>query len=445
MKPSKYNVFVPWRGEYILYNTLNETEALIDNEMKELLESGDLETLTNEPLASMKSHGFIIEDYIDELRILRTERKFARCHNFGNYLNVTLMVTYQCNLACPYCDEVLAKNHHESMNKETADIALKFIENEAVREHHTKAVDLLFYGGEPLLNWSCCKYILEKLEGDYSHLQCIFRIITNGTLFNDPIIEEVIKYNINNIDITFDGAKPDHDCRRITHKGEGTYDTIMNNLISLVDAGASCNLKVNVDKENCTRVEQLFEDLIIHGLKDINLSINPISYPKVAPKRGPDYCLEEDDLPVFIPKIWRLAKKWGFIVSTKPKRGPACCMNTHFSSYIVDPLLDVCKCSEFVGIDHHVVGKIRQDGKFVPNNLLYYGIARDPTYLEKCSACNLLPICTEAPCVALSYGKFNDYYETRCFRVKYLFEESLRWYVELLEIINESPRTPQEV
>ncbi len=439
MKFSFYNVFVPRKGDYVLYNTLYDSMAVIDAEMKETLESGKFDSLPENFLTLMKSEKFLVEDDVNELDIFRTERKYFQCTTFGTSLNVTFIISYACNLACPYCDEILAKDRQESMSTETADIALTFVEKEAVKENYIRKVSMLLYGGEPLVNWPCCQHVLNQLVemGERSSIPYDVQIISNGTLFTDSIIHELTQHPVSRVDITFDGCKEDHDRRRITHEGKGTYDTIMDTLVRLVDAGITTAVKVNVDKENHTRIEMLFEDLEDHGLSGVPLDINPISYPKLTPHEGPTYCMQEEDLPVILPHTWRLASEWGFLINKKPGKKSGCCMNSDFSSYIIDPLLHVYKCSEFVGLPDHIVGEITEDGEFEPNTLFFYGMARDPTYLEKCSTCALLPVCTEAPCVALSYGMFKNYYETRCYKTKYLFEEHLTWHLDLLDMVED--------
>jgi uncharacterized protein len=260
----------------------------------------------------------------------------------------------------------------------------------------------------------------------------------------------MVSHKSSRLVFTFDGAQPDHDRRRVTHGGEGTYTIIMDALLQCVDAGLKSIVRVNVDKENYHRMEDLFNDLVERGLQGVPLDVNPVTYPKVTPQQGPAYCTKREDFPRILPNLWRLAYEWGFPINTKPLKKSATCMNSDLSSFIIDPLLNVYKCSEFVGIPQHIVGTITGEGIFQPNPLFYHGMARDPTYLQECANCKLLPVCTEAPCVALSYGQTGDYYQVYCAKTKYLFEEKLRWYVEFMELEEKSRKrqrksTTQEV
>ena len=433
MKPSYYNTFLPYKGEYILYNTLYDSVAFVDSEMKEALESGKCETLPEEVFSLMKTKKFLVDDDSDEITVLRTERKFYHCVSSSDCLNLELIMTYACNLACPYCFEILAKDHHESMNSTAADILLTFIDRETQKENYKRKVNILFFGGEPMVNWSGCRYMLEQLSTYYSHITYAAQIITNGTILTDSMIEDMQNYNITKVDIPFDGAREDHNKRRIMHDGSGTYDIIMENAIRLIDAGINLVIKVNVDRNNYTHIQELFEDLTSRGLGKVPLGISQILYPKLTPTTGPDYCMRMEDLPVIMPQIWSLAEKWGFGSSRKPRKVSATCMNSDFSSYVIDPLLDVYKCSEFIGLKEHTAGRITQDGIFEPNDFYYSMMARDPTYLEKCSSCVLLPVCSSSSCAALSYGVSKDYFEPQCYIEKALFEEMLRWHAENLE------------
>lgn len=438
LKLSFYTVFVPYGEEFILYNTLTSELAIIDKKMKKILECENFDSLSQETAVAMKSKGFITEKGIDELNIFRAERREFQCRSFSRAFHASLVMTYKCNLACPYCYETLAKNHHESMDFETADSVLAFIENQAAREQFTRKVNILFYGGEPLINWKCCLYILKQLNDAYSHIDHEIEIITNGTLFTDSIIEDMLSYDVSRLVFTLDGAQPFHDNRRVTHQGDGTYETILNAISNCKDAGFNPIVRVNADKENYRHMKDLFRDLVDRSLEGVRLDINLITYPKVTPQKGPVYCTQREDFAHILPALWRLAYKWGFPINTKPLKKSGTCMNSDLSSFIVDPLLQVYKCSEFIGIPRHVVGNITTNGIFQPNPLFYHGVARDPTYLEECADCKLLPICTESPCVALSYGQYNDYYQVYCGKTKYLFEERLKWYVEFMELLKKA-------
>lgn len=62
-------------------------------------------------------------------------------------LNLTIAPTSNCNFRCPYCYERNSLNE-KRMNDTTANDILKMIED---RIPHLEAIDLTWYGGEPLL------------------------------------------------------------------------------------------------------------------------------------------------------------------------------------------------------------------------------------------------------------------------------------------------------
>ena len=62
MKPSSYNVFFPFEDQYILFNSLRGSIFVVDNEVKQILESTDISSLSEEYSEAFSSHGVIIEE-----------------------------------------------------------------------------------------------------------------------------------------------------------------------------------------------------------------------------------------------------------------------------------------------------------------------------------------------------------------------------------------------
>ena len=94
-----------------------------------------------------------------------------------------LMITHACNLNCSYCYESHKRNSYM-----TTEQAKQIIINEAEMVANSSEYDELqidFMGGEPLMNFTLIKNIVEWLETDVISVPWICFATTNATLLDD--------------------------------------------------------------------------------------------------------------------------------------------------------------------------------------------------------------------------------------------------------------------
>ncbi|ADT84740.1 radical SAM/SPASM domain-containing protein [Thermococcus barophilus] len=437
-KPSFYNLIIPLNeeGEFVLFNTLRNIVARIDRETKEGLETGSLERLDNETITRMRETGVIIPKNLDELDYL----KYLRILHLGNMLansrvGLTLVMTYSCNLACPYCYEGDRKTKGGLLTPKKIDKILTFAKN---HEQNDKKpiVSISFYGGEPLLNWKGCKYTLKRLkemkdEGEIRDYSTSF--VTNGILINEETIDAINTYNVYSMQITLDGPRDIHDKRRIKINGEGTFDEIIENIKLLKNEVTNekfrLGLRINVDKTNYKRIPELLDFLKKEGLNDI-----PISYGIV--RSNIPYCSDCSnthvflgrDLPEYLPFLWKEAYRRGFKITTRPNLKFVYCVYDNPNGYVVDPELKVYPCWEMVGAEKYIIGKIKEEGSFEPEPFYYTVKTRNPIEFEECKNCKLLPICMGG-CAAESTRRNGHPNGPGCDITKYVWKEGLKFYL----------------
>lgn len=144
-----------------------------------------------------------------------------------------LHVTHNCNMACKYCYE--RNNHYMAdpgmMSEQTA---LRAVELFYSRYSYIR--EIKFFGGEPTLNQSViqsvCKYVNQMHAAGKIKKKPVFRLLTNGTIMNNTLIELIQKYKIK-IVFSIDGIKAVHDNLRVFPNGTGTYDLIKKNFFML--------------------------------------------------------------------------------------------------------------------------------------------------------------------------------------------------------------------
>jgi uncharacterized protein len=147
--------------------------------------------------------------------------------------HLILNTTNQCNLRCKYCSfsgvYTPRRVHNDSiMTEETAFKAVDFF---LERTGDSKRVTIGFYGGEPLMNFTLMKKIVEKVNREYKIIRdkVHFALTTNGLLLTSKKIE-FLKQNEFSISVSLDGPKDIHDKWRITESNSPSFDIILQNL-----------------------------------------------------------------------------------------------------------------------------------------------------------------------------------------------------------------------
>lgn len=152
----------------------------------------------------------------------------------GNYLNATMCVTEECNLACSYC-YMVGKNSFHKMSLCTAKQIVDFLLEDPYCTGLTENLLLDFIGGEPLLEMDLidqitdyiCMSMYVKKHKWFDRFQISFS--TNGTLYDSPKVEHYLKKHRLHCGFGFsvDGTKEKHDLSRKTRDGYGSYDMVM--------------------------------------------------------------------------------------------------------------------------------------------------------------------------------------------------------------------------
>lgn len=134
-------------------------------------------------------------------------------------LNITLDLTYDCNLLCGFCFLNFLPNFR---NENRTDYLSYHEISTLVKSVKVKNTSFFLTGGEPLLRKDLLKIINEiKVHG----FRC--GLFTNATLLNSDIADQLIKSNLNYLLFSLDGPEKIHDrLRGVTGSFEKTYRNI---------------------------------------------------------------------------------------------------------------------------------------------------------------------------------------------------------------------------
>ncbi len=188
------------QGSWYAINVQEMSAAIIDDAT-----AGMLETINTEQPVRIESH---------------TEEQLKE---FIPVVNMSLFLTQSCNLRCVYCYGDGGKyGDGGNMEEKTAFQAVDWLVEQSGK---IKKLHIGFFGGEPFLNFSLMKAVVEYAEKRVQEVgkQVDFNVTTNGTLLDDHKIAFIKEHQIS-VMISFDGPKEIQDAQRPYANGEGTYD-----------------------------------------------------------------------------------------------------------------------------------------------------------------------------------------------------------------------------
>lgn len=161
----------------------------------------------------------------------------------GYFLNrklakITLQLTQQCNFRCKYCVYSEANNKNQRshtdrrMSWETAIAAIDFLYKRSV---DSPRVNIGFYGGEPLLEFSLISDLVAYSKQAFSGKNLSFSMTTNGSLLNNNILKFLSENNFN-LMISLDGPEEINDLNRVFKNGKGTFNHVLKKLSKIKKA-----------------------------------------------------------------------------------------------------------------------------------------------------------------------------------------------------------------
>lgn len=365
--------------------------------------------------------------------------------------SMCLHVSHDCNLRCKYCFAGTGPYGQErtTMSFETGKSAIDFLVNQA---RNTSFLEIDFFGGEPLLNFSVIKQLVKyarELESSTGK-KFDFSLTTNGMDLDEDIEDFVEQENINMI-LSIDGRKEINDNMRPMPDGSGSYETLIKNYkhLNRKRTGIADNrygLGVYTYYRGTFTSENLdFYQDVLHlsdqGFKRI--SIEPVVLPA-----NRKYAIKEEDLPEIFRSYDILTDKYlerlgseqefhfhHFEVDMEngpcfAKRITGCGAGYHYIA--VTPEGEFYPCHQFVGNKETIIGNLK-DGftnKKIMNKLRDTNIYTRPD----CIKCWARHLCGGG-CHVNAYGFNGDLnipYKIGCEITKKRYENAL--YIKALEL-----------
>lgn len=350
-------------------------EKKIDEIIKEMKKEFDEESI-------VESYGEIKE--LEKEGLLYTEDEYQFHPSFVNRKPVVkalcLNVAHDCNLKCKYC---FAKQGDFGGQAELMplEVGIKAIDFLIANSGNRKNLEIDFFGGEPLMNWSVVKKLVEygKSVEKKNGKNIRFTITTNGVLLDDEKIE-YINENMHNVVLSLDGRKDINDKMRMTLNDKGSYDLIVPKFQKLVN---------NRPKDKYYYVRGTFTRDNLDFSKDIehfrDLGFELTSMEPVVDDESNPFALREEDLPKIFSEYEEYAKKladrqlkgekmkfFHFMIDLNQgpcviKRITGCGAGNEYLSIV--PNGDIYPCHQFVGKDEYILGNIYNEETIIPEEI----------------------------------------------------------------------------
>ncbi|HEX3044387.1 MAG TPA: DUF5714 domain-containing protein [Bacillota bacterium] len=277
---SKNNMVVQLHGsepsEYAILNPLSGAFDLMDQREYELFNTlkatGSVGAQDQDFTDYLLQRGYVYPDSQAEGEKIRVEYIKFQEEIDNSQVQLLLIPSYSCNLACVYCYEHSLPEKGKLITSKTLDAFFEYVRlnfgQGAPKGAKKKRPFITLFGGEPLIDNPSYRAILEKIvnhcvAGDYE-----LSVVTNGYALG-AYVNLLSKARIKEIQVTVDGSKAVHDKRRGTLGGAGTLDQIIIGLEAAIAHHLPINFRTVVDFENLLDLVNLARFVAEKGWLDL--------------------------------------------------------------------------------------------------------------------------------------------------------------------------------
>lgn len=438
MQISRYNFIKKIGNEDLFFNSNTCALAIVNDDFKRVIDDikkGVYKEDDYDPalIAAMKKSGCILEDDIDELKLIEFERNANKYQQ--TTLGLTITPTLDCNFRCTYCFE----NHIKGlMSEKTQEALVSFVEKYSSQVNLLKIV---WFGGEPML----CKDLIFKLTIKFkdickkNNIKYVAIMISNGSLIKESDINALKLADINNIQITIDGPPEIHNARRKTISGEDSFEKIITTVNDLLNNGINASIRINIDKENMAKTYDLFYILKerIDRYRDLNIAFGKLTKFTEVCNLIEGHCYSTMDFELIKLKLYERLIEMGFDrckMKAYPKRRFNSCGADMANSFVVDVDGNLFKCWNQAGCQNENCGNVFDGLKIGSKNFLSW-VQWSPLDYPECRECKVLPLCMgscpnyEGDTFHSNSGKERN---VVCEAIRYNMDDVLTFYYKLL-------------
>lgn len=202
----------------------------------------------------------------------RTEATVAEAAR-GGLLEVGIVLTHACNLACVYC--YTGEKKRVRMSEGVADAALAFAFDTALARG--SSLQLGFFGGEPLLERALLLQLAAeaRARADVLAVPLLLQVTTNGTLLTPELVEQLGALGVH-VALSIDGTRAQHEAGRPLAGGGSSWEATragLDRLVAVRDRFPFDVIAV-VDPCNVGELAEGVMELVDRGVEAMTLNVN---------------------------------------------------------------------------------------------------------------------------------------------------------------------------
>lgn len=381
-------------GEHVLFDVIGDQYVGVDDATLEATERWASEAPRSETerevQTALEDCGMLVESRaVDDERL----RAFLETASEGlpGTMQVTLMPTLACNLACTYCFQ---KDHpaFNKMQDKTEASTVEWILRK-VDEAASRRLLVHYFGGEPLTRKDYLLRTAKIFDAAMKARGATFEweMTTNGIGLDSEFVRAMGAFGRGAIKVTLDGDKETHDAARVYRNGRGTFDEILSNLVRVARSNPGVRLRLggNFRPEQVDSYERLLLRLKaeqLDGLFD-SIRFKPVIDTGAKGQGTCGSCASASTEATAVRQLARAVDASGLARTATGHAVPVGPCELHWkNSYIIDPDGHVYKCPAVAGRPELAVGSVTKPGERAAPLL-------ELRPWEKCGDCPFLPVC----------------------------------------------------
>ncbi len=268
---AKNNIIVPIKNtaepEYAILNPVSGSFDMMDENDKALLRDIAAGKEVDPDFTEyISERGYAYASSEDEKKAVDAAYEAFKKEIENTQVQLMLIPTYGCNLACTYCYQHGIDAEYEVITRETVDAFFDYAKK--TFSGKPKKPFITLFGGEPLVDSPRQRAIIEYIVSRCAEEGYELAAVTNGYDFT-KYADLLKKATIKEIQFTLDGSRDVHNARRATANQKGTFDNVVAGIGAAVKNGFPVNLRTVVDLENIRDIVKLAEYLDAQGWLDL--------------------------------------------------------------------------------------------------------------------------------------------------------------------------------
>ncbi len=399
-KVSKY--VRPYReeGHLFLFNTLNGALLFFEDndtiqDVEDLLSRGTIVESDREWIDALKQYRFLLDESINEVDLAKFN--FFQYYQNKQMLSFTIYVTNSCNFRCVYCPQ----DHEPAMmEKHTMEGIVSAIDN-ILENGDYEFLNISWFGGEPLLNLDVIRFGMNKVLKicQKRKTKILSGMTTNAYLLTSTVFRELLDLRVTDYQITLDGTQNAHDKNRMLSNGDGTWEVIWNNLLSIknIPGDFEIALRMNTNMDNMEDVIELLDLVRSHFDSRFKVRIQPIV--NMGGETGYSGFCSAVEFQLIQINLYDYMRQKEYPTDIleyyiSPFSIMCNCCNPNY--YVIREDGAVCKCELKIKSPENLIGNVEDGHLSVSQDLLASFVV--PNFSDQCTACDLFPLCYGLHC-----------------------------------------------